>query len=68
MPKAPAVSRKSELARSDRETVLARREASLRVEELKLKLQLLTDKHFDQSLNIIKRWMRDDGKEADRRS
>jgi hypothetical protein len=31
------------------------------VEELKLKLAALVDRHFEQGLNIIKRWMRDVG-------
>jgi len=38
----------------------ARKEAAQRVEELKLKLMLLADRYFEQSLRIIKRWLKDD--------
>jgi aromatic ring-opening dioxygenase catalytic subunit (LigB family) len=64
MPKQLTEPEKSALARPDRDVVQARKEAGQRVEELKLKLIMLVDRHFEQSLRIIKRWMRDDEKDA----
>ncbi len=37
----------------------AQKECSLRVEELKLRLLLLTEKHWDQSVSILKNWLND---------
>jgi len=39
-----------------------RKEAAQRVEELKLKLMVLADRHFEQSLRIIKSWLKNDKK------
>ena len=64
MPKQLAEPKKSGLARPDRAVVLARKESGQRVEELKLKLMMLVDKHFEQSLRIIKGWMQDGEKES----
>ena len=64
MPKQLAEPEKQALARPDRAVMQARKEAGQRVEELKLKLMMLVDRHFEQSLRIIKRWMRDDEKDA----
>ena len=60
MPKKLAESKKSAPARPDRAVLQARKEAAQRVEELKLKLMLLADRYFEQSLRIIKRWLQDD--------
>ena len=60
MPKQLAESKKSAPARPDRAVLQARKEAAQRVEELKLKLMLLADRYFEQSLRIIKRWLKDD--------
>ena len=59
MPKELAESKKSAPARPDRAVLQARKEATQRVEELKLKLMLLADRYFEQSLRIIKRWLKD---------
>ena len=59
MPKQLTESKKSELARPERAVLQARKEATQRVEELKLKLMVLADRYFEQSLRIIKRWMQD---------
>ena len=56
-PKKPA------LARPDRAVVQARKEATQRVEELKLRLMALADRYFEQSLRIIKNWLKDDEKD-----
>jgi len=40
-----------------------RKEAAQRVEELKLKLMILAERHFEQSLRIIKTWIKDNGKD-----
>ena len=64
MPKQLTAPGKSALARPDRVVALTRKEAAQRVEELKLKLMMLVDRHFEQSLRIIKRWMKDDVKDA----
>lgn len=66
MPKQTPDLKRSDPARPDRARMSARKEAGLRVEELKLKLQLLTDKYFDQSLRIIKRWVSEAGKDNKR--
>jgi len=62
MPKQLAEPKKSGLARPDRAVAQARKEAAQRVEELKLRLMTLVDRHFEQSLRIIKGWMKDDAK------
>ncbi len=36
----------------------AQRESNLRVEELKLRLLLLSEKHWDQSISILKGWLK----------
>ncbi|MDR0466681.1 MAG: hypothetical protein LBH94_04930 [Deltaproteobacteria bacterium] len=46
----------------DRAVLLARKEASQRVEEMKLRLVVLVDRYFDQSLRIIKNWLQEDDK------
>lgn len=61
MPKQQAGPKRRAPARRDGIPPAARRETDSRVEELKLKLAALVDRHFEQSLNIIKRWMRDAG-------
>jgi hypothetical protein len=63
MPKQLTESKKSTLARPDRAVLQERKEAAQRVEELKLKLMVLADRHFEQSLRIIKYWMKDDEKD-----
>jgi len=50
--------------RPDRAVVQARKEAAQRVEELKLRLMVLVDRHFEQSLRIIKGWMKGDEKDT----
>jgi len=55
----PAGPRKSGLVPPDRAVVQARKEANQRVEELKLKLLILVDKYFDQSVRILRRWLKD---------
>ena len=45
-----------------RVTAQTRKEATERVEGLKLKLLLMVDRNFDQSLVIIRRWLHDDKK------
>ena len=62
MPKQLAEPKKPSPARPDRAVAQARKEASQRVEELKLRLMVLVDRHFEQSLRIIKRWLQDNGK------
>ena len=64
MPKQLAEPKKSGLARPDRAVVQARKESGQRVEELKLRLIVLADKHFEQSLRIIKGWMKDGEKDS----
>jgi len=64
MPKQLAEPGKQALARPDRAALQERKEAGQRVEELKLKLMMLVDRHFEQSLRIIKRWMKDDEQDA----
>jgi hypothetical protein len=59
MPKQPAEPKKSALARPDPAVVRMRKEAAQRVEELKLKLMVLAERHFEQSLRIIKYWLKD---------
>jgi hypothetical protein len=59
MPKQLAESKKLVPARPDRAALQARKEATQRVEELKLKLMLLADRYFEQSLSIIKSWLKD---------
>jgi len=59
MPKQLAESKKSAPAQPDRAVLQARKEAAQRIEEYKLKLMVLTDKYFEQSLRIIKRWLKD---------
>ena len=59
MPKQPAEPKKSGLVPPDRAVVQARKEANQRVEELKLKLLILADKYFEQSVRIIRGWMKD---------
>ena len=58
-----AVPKKQALAQPEqaerRAVALARKEAGERVEELKLKLLLMADRNFDQSLVIIRRWLHD---------
>jgi len=63
MPKQLADSKKPAHARPDRAVAQARKEASQRVEELKLRLMTLVDRHFEQSLRIIKSWLRDNEKD-----
>ena len=65
MPKQLAELKKSALARPDLAVAQMRKETAQRVEELKLKLLALADRHFEQSLRIIKRWMK--GSEKDMR-
>jgi len=50
--------------RPERAVVQARKEAAQRVEELKLRLMVLADRHFEHSLRIIKGWMKDDTKDS----
>ena len=38
----------------------AQRESARRVEELKLRLLQLSENHWDQTVNILKRWIRTD--------
>ena len=64
MPKQPEEVKKPALARPDRAVAQARKEASQRVEELKLRLMMLVDRYFEQSLHIIKSWMKDDARAA----
>jgi hypothetical protein len=45
----------------DRSLALARKEAAVRIEELKLKILLLVERHFEQGVIIVKQWMRDAG-------
>ena len=59
MPKQPEETKRPALAPPDRAAALARKEASQRVEELKLRLMMLVDRYFEQSLHIIRRWMQD---------
>ena len=63
MPKQLAEPKKSALVRPDRAVVQARKEAAQRVEELKLRLMALVDRYFEQSLRIIKNWLKDDEKD-----
>ena len=63
MPKQLAEPKKSALARPERAEVQARKETTQRIEELKVKLMLLMDRHFDQSLRIIKGWLKDGEKD-----
>ena len=63
MPKQLTEPKKSALVQPDRAVVQARKEAAQRVEELKLRLMVLADRHFEQSLRIIKSWMKDDAKD-----
>ncbi|MDR2695860.1 MAG: hypothetical protein LBC79_05725 [Deltaproteobacteria bacterium] len=64
MPKQLEEAKKPAPARPDRAVAQARKEASQRVEELKLRLMMLVDRHFEQSLHIIKRWMKEDAQDA----
>ena len=66
MPKQLAESKKSAPERPDRAALQARKEAVQRVEELKLKLMVLTEKYFEQSLRIIKYWLKDGEKDKAR--
>ena len=59
MPKQLAETKKPAPERPDRAALQARKETAQRVEELKLKLLLLGDRYFEQSLRIIKRWLKD---------
>jgi hypothetical protein len=59
MPKQLAEPKKSAPARLDRAVMQARKETSQRIEELKLRLMMLVDRHFEQSLRIIKTWLKD---------
>jgi len=59
----PGEPRKSGLAPPDRAVVLARKEANQRVEELKLRLMVMVDRYFEQSLSIIKIWLKKDDKD-----
>ena len=59
MPKQLVESKKSVPERPERVSFQARKEASQRVEELKLKLTLLADRYFEQSVRIIKSWLKD---------
>ena len=63
MPKQPAELKKSVPAQPEQAMSQARKEAVQRVEELKLKLMVLADRHFEQSLRIIKSWIKDGGKD-----
>jgi len=54
---------KPALARPDRAGGQARKEAVQRVEELKLRLMVMVDSNFEQSLRIIKGWIRDGEKD-----
>ena len=45
----------------NRGVALTRKEAAVRIEELKLKILLLIEKHFEQGVIIVKQWMRDAG-------
>ena len=63
MPKQLAESKKSAPARPDRAVLQARKESAQRVEELKLKLMALADRYFEQSLHIIKVWLKDGAKD-----
>ena len=67
MPKQLAEPGKSALARPDRAAVQARKEAVQRVEELKLRLMVMVDTHFEPSLRIIKGWIRDGEKDNARK-
>jgi hypothetical protein len=67
MPKQLAEPKKSGLVPPDRAVLQARKEASQRVEELKLRLVVLVDKYFEQSLRIIKSWMNDGEKNGAQR-
>ena len=62
MPKQLAEPKKPTLVRPDRVARQVRKEAAQRVEELKLKLMVLADRHFEQSLRIIKSWLKNDKK------
>ena len=66
MPKQLAEPKKSELVQPDRAARQVRKEATQRVEELKLKLIVLADRHFEQSLRIIKGWLKN-GEKGDAR-
>jgi hypothetical protein len=55
--------KKLALAQPDRAVLLARKETTQRVEELKLRLMVLADRHFEQSVRIIKRWLQDGEKD-----
>ena len=63
MPKQLAESKKSAPALPERAVLKARKEATQRVEELKLKLMVLADRYFEQSLRIIKLWLKDGEKD-----
>jgi hypothetical protein len=63
MPKQPVEPKKPALAQPDRVTRQVRKEAAQRVEELKLRLIVLAERHFEQSLRIIKRWVQDGAKD-----
>jgi len=63
MPKQPAEPKKPEHV-PDRAVLLARKQANQRVEELKLRLVVLVDKYFEQSLRIIQSWMKDEKENA----
>ena len=65
MPKQLAEPKKSGLVRPDRAVLESRKEAAQRVEELKLKLTVLAERHFEQSLRIIKHWMKGGAKDTE---
>jgi hypothetical protein len=67
MPKQLAEPKKSGLVPPDRAVLLARKEATQRVEALKLRLVVLVDRYFEQSVRIIKSWMQDDEKDTTKR-
>jgi hypothetical protein len=60
MPKQLAEPEESAPARPDRAIAKSRKETAQRVEELKLRLVVLVDSHFEHSLRIIRGWMQDE--------
>jgi len=60
----PAEAKKSGLAPPDRAVLQARKEATQRVEELKLRLMVMVDRYFEHSLRVIKIWLQKDAKDA----
>jgi hypothetical protein len=67
MPKQPVEPKESGHAPPDRAVLRERKEAAQRVEELKLKLMVLVDRHFEQSLSILKRWIQADEDKAQKK-